>query len=750
MSLYLNGNIQTSENLEKENKESQEEIPGKNEGDKENKKDTKDSEEMSSDNAFKSKFYKEEVVPLLKTKKERLQNKFKKLYNKFDELGDIKIYDIIKNNSKEDNENSLTGGVIEIAQEDLKKIKEKKRKYIEKRKYKIYIFAFFFLLFYLIGIFQLLDLFDSTKKVTGIIFKSFFFNELKENKELFKDLYINSCFKNIPEFDFAFVTSFLGSFPLNLFGFFWSSLLFTILNSFLYVNFMKLDFEKEKFDFFDFFHVSIYFLLFFISFGAISLFPHEKISEGIVYYEKQKKLYTEQKDNKKDKEEKKGNNENNEDQKEKVIHIDIREQEKKVKEDKFEPKYEMNYPLFIIISLGIIFAYIINKTANYSFYQKASKFFNKHFELVFLIIYVGSYVLSLIFYFLFHYQIIVVKEIENYEEEYEEEIKSAYYRICGFLIYYEKVPIDNRKESEINEEKQKKEEEINIKNNSIFKRFYCASCKLGCRKFYNYSDERNFGIISCCTCCLCNNWCCEGCKSCCCDCCSELELKESYEEEEIFCYVYQTQRKCSWFCDICFQNNIISLIIHNISIELGIIGFEKKLNENLESRTIQENVKTIGAYLGNFFIFIFIFIIGYTLCGFSSLENKTFTFYSVFLYIFYAYDITISGFSLFAKDKLESITNDWLILLPLSYTKYINFLVLDKLVSILDDENIDILSNSLIMTSVFFVYDIIVFLIADFLDCSSDVLIFLQFIIGFIIIFPAIVGEIISKIKTKK
>ena len=174
MSLYLNGNIQTSENLEKENKESQEEIPGKNEGDKENKKDTKDSEEMSSDNTFKSKFYKEEVVPLLKTKKERLQNKFKKLYNKFDELGDIKIYDIIKNNSKEDNENSLTGGVIEIAQEDLKKIKEKKRKYIEKRKYKIYIFAFFFLLFYLIGIFQLLDLFDSTKKVTGIIFKSFF------------------------------------------------------------------------------------------------------------------------------------------------------------------------------------------------------------------------------------------------------------------------------------------------------------------------------------------------------------------------------------------------------------------------------------------------------------------------------------------------------------------------------------------------------------------------------------------------
>ena len=67
---------------------------------------------------------------------------------------------------------------------------------------------------------------------------------------------------------------------------------------------MKLDLEKEKYDFFDFFHVSIYFVLFFISFGAISLFAHEKISEGIIYYEKQIKLYTGKKDNNNDKEKK--------------------------------------------------------------------------------------------------------------------------------------------------------------------------------------------------------------------------------------------------------------------------------------------------------------------------------------------------------------------------------------------------------------------------------------------------------------
>ena len=109
--------------------------------------------------------------------------------------------------------------------------------------------------------------------------------------------------------------------------------------------------------------------------------------------------------------------------------------------------------------------------------------------------------------------------------------------------------------------------------------------------------------------------------------------------------------------------------------------------------------------------------------------------------------------SLFAKDKIESITDEWLILLPLAYTKYINFLVLDRLVNILDSQTIDILSNSLIMTSVFFVYDIIVFLIADFLDCNSDILIFFQFIAGCIIFLTSIIGEIIPTTKkevTKK
>ena len=766
----------TSGRINVENEEYKEDIPDKNEDNKEKKLNENDIEDISLDKRLKK--FKEEEKTLLKSKKDSLQNKFQKYFSEFDKLNNID--DVIKKYSKE-NEPSFSSKIlkVEFSQENIKIIKDNMRKYLDKRKWRIYISAFFFLAFYLAGIFQLLDLFDATKKITGIIFKSFFYNKPKENNETFKDLYMNSCFKNIPEFDFAFVTSFIGSLPLNLVGFFFSSLLFTILNSFLFVNFMKLDLEKEKYDFFDFFHVSIYFILFFISFGAISLFAYEKISEGIIYYGDQKKLYI---DNNNDKEKKKENNENNEDQKVedrqevKVIEIEKKEPEKKVKEDKSESEqHKMEYSLFIIISLGIILAYIINKGANYLFYYKASKFFNKKFKWAFLIIYGGSYFISLICYLAFHYQIMLVKEIENYEDELKK--SSGFYKICGFLIYYEKVPKDNRDKKKINEERQKEKKAIIEKYNSIlkgdiainskviclsiifpcykdcrkenkFSEFYCASCKLGCRKFYYNSLKNNLKIIKCCTCCECISWCCKSCEKCCCVCCGTLDsLEETYEEEETFCYIYQTQRKCSWFCDLFFKDNVISLIIHNIAIEIGIIGFEKKLNENLESRGVNGNIKTLGAYLGILFfisvIFIIIFTIRYSVSGSCTIKGKTFTFYFIFLIIFYVCDITLSGLSLFGKDKIESITDDWLILLPLAYTKYINFLVLDRLVNILDSQTIDILSNSLIMTPVFFVYDIIVFLIADFLDCNSDILIFFQIIAGFIILMTTIIGKII-------
>ena len=400
-------------------------------------KEINEDEPDKVDNVYRNKrvkiineniLYDEEEETLLKYKKNTLEDKFEDLYNKYKEKGDIKIYDIIQKNSESQNKNEIN-----------ETIKKEKKAILDNLSCKIYIFALLFLTLYLIGIFQLIDLFDSTKKETGLVFKSFFFDEFKERNETFKELYINSCFKNIPEFDFAFVTSFIGSLPLKLCGFFISSLIFTILNSYLFISFTKLDLDKQKYDFFDFFHIAIYFLLFFISFGAISLFPHEKISEGIIYYENKRIFYSE---NKKEKSE--NDEEQKEEQKKDQVVQEIQEvkkekegkeskEEKEEKELFWEPKYEMQTDLFMIIGIGIIFAYILNKLINYLFYRYSSKFFEENFEMIFIIIYDGSYILSLIFYLFFHYQIILVNELENSEEK-EEKIISKYYRICGNIL----------------------------------------------------------------------------------------------------------------------------------------------------------------------------------------------------------------------------------------------------------------------------------------------------------------------------
>ena len=118
-------------------------------------------------------------------------------------------------------------------------------------------------------------------------------------------------------------------------------------------------------------------------------------------------------------------------------------------------------------------------------------------------------------------------------------------------------------------------------------KYFCASCKLGFRKCY-YNMRKIIFLCECCKCCKCEE-CCSCCPCCqCCLCCKPLKIKESYEEEENFCYAYKVQRKCSWFCDLLWNNYFIALIIINIFVEIEIIGFEKKLNDYLEKKIISK------------------------------------------------------------------------------------------------------------------------------------------------------------------
>ena len=830
------------------------------------KKENKEQSQViiSSKRKTSEDIFKDETTALLSEKKLAIETKFENLKKEYELSNKESIYDLIEyvrekkantKEAKEENKEKIES-IMNTIEENLKFLKEKTKM--------IYAFGFIYFIFYLVGIFQLLDLIDACKKQMGIIFNSFFFKKKRESDETFIELYVNSCFKNLPEFDFTFFTSILGGIPLNCCGFFISSITFTIANSALFFVFMKLDFDKEKYDFFDFFYILIFFLIFFIFFGMVSLFAHEKFYDGIINFEKTKeklknniKVLKEKlkeinnNEGNKEKEKQEGNkkefNEREEEQDiNQIFHPNYEKTEQDLNENNKKNNYEQKMDknndnkvdeskgdtnrktssfkkekkYFYFLCVGIALAYIINKVINLVIHSSLSyRTYENYFLLIFLLIYLISFVICLLFYLLFRVSLKhIYMELEiNNDDDKEESNNSKtqkFWKIFGFLLYYEKVILNNDEQNNVknienntlikkeecpiknkqtinkniltlnkslkdinknenitknkNEDKEvKQNEDVNpdnkevddkIKddnkngNNQNFScgnlilfeicpcvedckksnknsKYVCASCKLGCRKCYHKSKDTEFGdIISCCCkCCKCDKCCCYCCECCnCCECCPEVTLKESYEEEKIFCYAYKVQRKCSWFCDLIFKNNVISLIAHNIFVEIGIIGFEKRINENLESNDHLYYLYIIISY----FVIFLLFTIIYTKFLFSHLKGKNFAGYTFFSFIFYFLDMIIAALSVSKKNiSLKNFVNKWVIILPLSYTKYINFIVTDQFISILDEDNIDILSNSFIFTCFFIIYDMIVFIISDIIDLSVDTLTFVQLIL---------------------
>ena len=744
-----------------------------------------------------SKLIRKEIMQLFNYKENKLQNKLSYLSKS---IAQTKIYDIMYQDKLEDDESQPFKENESKSDESLNENEEDNIENIVKefecygcKCLRIYVLGLFFFIFYLNGFFQLLDLFDVCKKELGIIFKSFFNNKKRENDETFFELYINSCFKSIPEFDFAFFTSFLGIFPLKGCGFFISSIIFTILNSVLIIGFTKFDFEKEKHDIIDFIYILLYFIVFFITFGSISLFAHQKYSEGIISFIRLREKYEKKQAEKQQKEEKitSVNNINNDDiNNDNNINNfeDITNNIDKVNRGEDKGCWKEG-GLFICHCIGIILAYILNRGINIGIYKTSKNFYEDHFIIIFIYIYVGSNIISLFLYLFFFIETTLIKNRIKTKKERNQK----FFTILGFLIYYEKVPsknkdrekendkinitqeniskdnnikvvtypekrnrninqkiIKNSTENRINDDEKQSKITINCNENKnkninykdiLFKiicpcynrckreninnKYCCASYKLGFRKCFLNSKDTEFEPI-CCDCCQCQE-CCSCFKCCqCCICCEKLELDEKYEEEEIFCYVYQVQRKCSWFCDLFFKNNILSLIVHNIVVEIGIIGFETKFNENLENKSLYDDFISIVIYL----VFCAIMTLIFTGCCVCTTKEKNLSGFSILSIAFHSINIVFSGLSYFTRNTSKAIINNWLILFPIAYTKFLNFVVLATLVEILDKNNRDILSNSFVMTSIFFIYDIIVFIITGFLGLSSDTLILFQFIFG--------------------
>ena len=478
------------------------------------------------------------------------------------------------------------------------------------------------------------------------------------------------CFKNIPVFNLMFLTSIIGKFFLKILGFRISTFIFMIIISIIIFFYESFDFPQERYDnFYQVLLLILYYLFLLITVGSISLFSQQIYFDGLRKY---------------------------------INRYD---------EDQKRRKSFFSYLCFTEIP-----AYLINIWINY--YCKIRG--NENFFMNSFLIYNIFTLISMLIYTI--YSGVFIKGNKTSENQLTKKV----YRLCGYLIYCEKKLLKDDKK---------------IDNNNYQK--YCLSCRIGLRKFYKLAQDSL--LLS--YCCLCK---CKDNLICNCDCyekvcicerfcewCDDNSLNELYQGEEEFCYCYKVQRKFSWFCDLLFKNDILEIIIIDIFLELSIIGFEKQINENLISNKYQKNFIPIILYLLYYLLFaLFHILINKQCLGGSSGKRREFSAHilnlaGVTIWNF-LFTTIISGISFFGNKNLKNFIDSYLILFPFALTKFYNFILMNSLVSVIDSNNIDLLSNSTIISLFMSIYQIFVFIIINLFNCSTRGLILFQFIFGII------------------
>ena len=660
--------------------------------------------------------FKDEINYLMVKKKKVLETQ---LYLVKENMKNYKDINDIIEKINENEEESLNNKFI------LNKDKDEKYcgcSYIKYLNWNFNFIGLLFVIFNLIGVYQLIWLFKATGKEMTIGVKSFLFNnttnidENTNSTENFDKIYENYMFNTVPDFNLFFLTSIIGNLALQGFGFTLSSIIYMIINSVIIIFFKSFDFENKIYDFYKVLLLFLYYILIFISVGSISLFAHQIYFDGLTKYIKFEENIKKNNDNEKEKINIEDNvilnlnqnlidqkNNNYEENKENKVNCNIEEDKKNNKLKKNEAKVSF----FSYLCFTIIPAYLIN--IGIKFFLKEKKYFGNYF-LASIIIYVSSTSISIIIYFI--YSLVFEKGKKTKQKN-----KKSVFRICGYLIYFEK-KIQRRRNKEniiddniiLNKDSNAIKNNDNIDNNNDDnddddkdeENNCCYSFRLGLRKFYNKASENeamNFSYClsskncekgKCCYCC------------CCCNCfCSDIELSELNQGDEQFCYCYKVQRKFSWFCDLLFKNNILDLILFDIFLEILTNGFERKLNTKLEENDFIANFIILMIYLILFLIFSYINRVDY-LCSYKSIfKNKNnkkelddqvknligigfldFIFVTIF-----------SGFSSFGKEGLKNFTNNFLIIIPYALTKYYYFVLMNCLVNIIDSGNVDLLSN---------------------------------------------------------
>ena len=378
---------------------------------------------------------------------------------------------------------------------------------------------------------------------------------------------------------------------------------------------------------------------------------------------------------------------------------------------KDEKNKERTYSFFPYLCWTVIPSYIFHFILN--IYFEKHKYFNDFFIInifIYLILVFASLLIYIFYCGAFGDWICRSKFNRNSER--------TIWKICGYLIYREK----------------------NFHENS---NICCRSCRIVFRKCKYLAYEDPITVFCPCfhlDCCQ-NGGCCEG----------NFFLDELYQENESLCYCYKVQRKLSWFTDLLFKNDIFALTCIDIILEIMVIGFQKKINEKLYSNTKNQNIFVISIFIISFIIFSIFNNIQLCLSLSFSFWNcilrykkrtpigdKILKLIGISIWNF-LFVIIFSGFSFFGKKELKEFTDNYLAIIPFTLSKFYNFVLMNNLVIVIDNNNIDLLSNSTVVSILLTIYNILADIIIKILDFNVEFLILIQFIFSLVIIIPLII-----------
>ena len=574
-----------------------------------------------------------------------------------------------------------------------------------------------FVTFYLIGVYQLLSILTSTQEELAFGLKSIFTGKNRTDYYYedfnYEEYYENNIYRNLPDFNLLFLSSILGNLILKGCGYRISSIIYMFANAgFVFV--IRTYYFPDSYNVWDALLILGYFILLSLSVGSIALFAQQIYFDGLTKY--YLKATQEQ------------NNYSNLDNK--VNSINSSSFQRSISNEQIDKVKQKRKSFFKYLWIAQIPAYIINLIINY--YLIKFNYFSMFYLDIFIvsiILYIICSIISLLIYCFY-------RRIFHKNKKDEKEYSINVYRICGYIIYCEKKsqglrinPENLEQNGVINADKSNK----NIKDyENKQKKVCCYSCKLGAKKFLKNAQKT---ILPLCCCikgfgCFCSFLF----RICCCYDKNE-ELNEYNQGDEQLCFCYKIQRGFSWFCDLLFKDDILDLIAYNIINELLTIGFQKELDNELKKKEfdIISNIIMLSLFVGYFSFFGFLnYLISqkclesFNIC--EKLQKEGQSLNVTYLTISNLFFTGIcSGLFLFGNDTLKDITIKYLITLPIASTKFYAFILMNSLLNSMDFGNIDLLSNSAIISLFLLFYKLFKFIVNDILDIDSKILIIVQF-----------------------